>query len=336
MSGEVMNFSWGNFDAIWFVIPLLMGACAVLAYRCMRVRSVVQLLGSVQTRERLLANFSITKVWIKAILFILGLLAISLTLLHPQWNKKDETISQQGRGLIIALDISRSMLARDCMPSRLECAKAKIKELVKRLSCERVGLLLFSGSAFMQCPLTSDYSSFFMFLDQVDAETIASGTTAFDQAILAVLNSYKEMEGRKSKLLVMFTDGEDFSSNLSKIKQRVQDEKIHIFTFGVGTDEGAPIPLFNERGNQIGHMKDKKGNVVISRLNEGILNAVAHDSAGIYIRMAADATDLKTLTSQIQRFEKEKIEDKTFSRVDEQYPYFLIVGFILLMIEWLL
>lgn len=336
MSRIIMNFSWGSFDAIWIVAALLLVSAAIIIYRCMRTQNVVHLLGSAKTRERLLFNFSLFKVWLKAILFIAGLFCIFLTLMHPQWNKKDEVVTQQGRDLIIALDISRSMLAKDCMPSRLECAKTKIKELVKRLSCERVGLLLFSGTAFMQCPLTSDYSSFFLFLDQVDAETIASGTTAFDQAILAALNSYKEMEERKSKLLVMFTDGEDFSSNLSKIKQRVQEEKIHVFTLGVGTTEGAPIPLLDEYGNQKGHMKDKKGLVVISRLNEGILNAVAHDSAGMYIRMTSDATDLKTLVAQIQRFEKEKIEDKTFSRVDEQYPYFLAVGLILLMIEWLL
>lgn len=336
MSGAVMIISWGDLDVLWFVAPLLVLALSVLAYRCIRIQKIVHLLGSAKTRERLLLNFSMPKVWIKAVLFMLGLFSISLTLLHPQWNKKDETVAQQGRDLIIALDISRSMLARDCAPSRLECAKAKIKALVKRLSCERVGLLLFSGTAFMQCPLTSDYSSFFMFLDQVDAETIASGTTAFDQAIIAALNSYKEIEGRKSKLLVLVTDGEDFSSNLSKIKQRVHDENIHVFTFGVGTTEGAPIPLFDERGNQIGHMKDKRGSVVISRLNEGILNAVARDSGGMYIHMTSDATDLKTLVTQIHRFEKEKIEDKTFSHIDEQYPYFLAIGFILLLIEWLI
>jgi Ca-activated chloride channel family protein len=331
-----MNFSWAKIDALWFVLPLLGVAIAVLVYRCICIEKALHLLGSIKTRKRLLFNFSLFKVIIKALLFALGLLAIALTLLHPQWNKKDETVSQQGRDLIIALDISRSMLASDCKPSRLECAKVKIRQLVKQLSCERVGLLLFSGTAFMQCPLTSDYNSFFLFLDQVDAETIASGTTAFDQALTAALNAYKEIEGRKSKLLVMFTDGEDFSSNLSKIKQRVQDEKVHVFTFGVGTPEGAPIPLFNEQGMQIGHMKDKKGSIVISRLNEGILNTVAHDSAGLYIRMTSDNADVKTLINQIHRFEKEKIEDKTFSRVDEQYPYFLIVGLVLLIIEWLL
>jgi Ca-activated chloride channel family protein len=176
-----------------------------------------------------------------------------------------------------------------------------------------------------------------MFLDQVDVETIASGSTAFDQAILAALNTYKSVEGKKTKLLVMVTDGEDFSSNLSKIKQRVRDENMHVFTLGIGTSQVAPIPLFNEQGVQVGHMKDKKGAVVISRLNEGILSAVAHDSGGMYIRMTPhDQSDLNTLTAQIQQFEKEKIEDKLFSRMEEQYPYFLAVGFIALLIEWLL
>lgn len=334
---ELMHISWGNTHAVLYIMPLLVFAISVLVYRCIKTNKAVHLLGSAQTRAKLLSHFSVPKMWTKAVLFGLGLFFIVVTLMHPQWNKKEETVMQKGRDLIIALDISRSMLARDCAPSRLECAKKKIKELVKQLSCERVGLLLFSGTAFMQCPLTSDHSSFFMFLDQVDAETIASGSTAFDQAILATLNAYKDMQERKSKLLVMFTDGEDFSSNLSRIKQRVHDENVHVFTFGIGTVQGAPIPLFDDRGNQIGHMKDKKGSVVISRLNEGILNTMAHDSGGMYIRMTPDsAIDLHTLVAQIHRFEKEKIEDKTFSRVDEQYPYFLAIGFILLLIEWLL
>ena len=331
-----MNIVWAAPGALWYVIGILISVFCIALYRTVRVKNVLPLLGSLNTRKRLLLNFSMKKIWIKMMLFLIGVFAIAVTLLHPQWDKKDEVVTQHGRDLIIALDISRSMLAQDCKPSRLECAKAKIKELVKRLSCERVGLLLFSGSAFMQCPLTSDYSSFYLFLDQVDTETIASGTTAFDQAILAALNVYKDVEGRKSKLLVLFTDGEDFSSNLSKIKQQVQNEKIHVFTLGVGTADGAPIPLFNNQGMQIGHMKDKKGSIVISRLNEGILTNIARDSGGTYIRMTSNDADLKSLVHHIQRFEKEKIEDKSFSRVDEQYPYFLAISFIVLMIEWFL
>ena len=175
-----MNFIWGDLAALWMVIPLVGIAIGIMVYRCMRVASVMHFLGNQQTRNRLLLHFSLPKTIIKAALLVFGFTCVAITLLHPQWNKKDEVVSQQGRDLIIALDISRSMLARDCAPTRLECAKRKIKELVKRLSCERVGLLLFSGTALMQCPLTSDYNSFFMFLDQVDSETIASGSTAFE------------------------------------------------------------------------------------------------------------------------------------------------------------
>jgi Ca-activated chloride channel family protein len=337
ISEAAMNITWANIEAGWIVVSIIIGACVVLVHRIVKVRSAVGLLGSLVTRKRLLVAFSMPKVILKGFLFLFGLCCIALTLMHPQWNIKQEAVAQHARDVIIALDISRSMLATDCVPNRLECAKKKIKDLVKQLSCERVGLMLFSGTAFMQCPLTSDHSSFFMFLDQVDVETIASGSTAFDQAILAALNTYKSVEGKKTKLLVMVTDGEDFSSNLSKIKQRVRDENMHVFTLGIGTSQGAPIPLFNEQGVQVGHMKDKKGAVVISRLNEGILSAVAHDSGGMYIRMTPhDQSDLNTLTAQIQQFEKEKIEDKLFSRMEEQYPYFLAVGFIALLIEWLL
>ena len=168
---------------------------------------------------------------------------------------------------------------------------------------ERVGLLLFSGSAVVQCPLTSDYSAFYMFLDQVDTESIASGTTALDQALYKTIELFSASQSRKNKLVVICTDGEDFSSNLSAIKQKAQEIGLTIFTLGVATTEGAPIPLFNRFGEQIGHQKDEHGAVVISRLNEGILRNLALDAGGVYLHATQDATDIKTIAQKVELFE---------------------------------
>ena len=271
-------------------------------------------------------------------MMLLGVASLFLfvALLRPMWNKKEETVEQEGRDLFIALDISRSMLATDCNPNRLICAKNKIKKLLPMLSSERVGLILFSGSSIIQCPLTTDYGAFMMFLDAIDAETVASGTTALDQAIAKALEAFGAMKDKKNKLLVIFTDGEDFSSNLTTIKRQAIQQGLHIFTVGVGTQEGAPIPLYDPYGKQIGHQLDDKGNVVITHLNEGILRSVAQDSGSIYLSATADDSDLRSLVHAVSSFEKEKIEDKKIAMLEDQYHYFLLVSFICLLLEWIL
>jgi Ca-activated chloride channel family protein len=175
-----------------------------------------------------------------------------------------------------------------------------------------------------------------MFLDAIDVETISSGTTALDQAIVAALQAFKATGSRKNKLLVLFTDGEDFSSNLSGIKQQAVQEGLTIFALGVGTVQGAPIPLYDEQSRPAGHQLDSKGNVVISQLNEGILTTLANDCGGTYLQMTDDGSQLTTLVRQLDHFEKERWEDKKVSRFQEQYGYCCMVAFVCLLIEWML
>lgn len=316
--------------------PILIIALACMIYRLARVKQVVSLLSSPHHSGRILKNFSWARQICKVIFLSIGLVFLFLALARPQWGKKEEKIAQEGRDLFIALDISRSMLAQDCKPNRLACAKAKIKLLVERLSCERVGLILFSGSSFVQCPLTSDYAAFYMFLDQIDVETISSGTTSLDQAIMLTLDTFKTLSNRKNKLLAIFTDGEDFSMQLPRVKEEIKNMGLHIFAIGVGTEQGAPIPLTDERGKQKGHQKDKKGNVVISHLNEQLLASLAQDSGGIYIRMTPDDSDMRALIKKVVSYEKEKFQDKKVSTYQEQYPYFLAISLICFAGEWIL
>jgi len=284
----------------------------------------------------LIKHFSVSKEVLNIILSSIGLLFLFLSLLQPQWNKREEIVQQEGRELFVAIDISRSMLAEDLSPNRLEFAKQKIKKLVNSLKSERVGLVIFSGSTSVQCPLTSDYSALFMFLDQLDVETISSGTTAIDQPIKKVLGVFSSMPTKKNKILVIFTDGEDFSSNLAGVRKEAAKEGLKIFTLGVGTVEGAPIPLIDKEGNKIGHIKDRNGSVVISRLNEGILGALAKETGGVYIKLQDNDNDIRTLVSYVEKFEKEKFEEKKVPTLEEQYPYFLLVSFVCFAFGWLL
>lgn len=330
---RISDIHWATPHNIWTLF--LVGILGFLL--CVRYKKQLQArLALVGKHKNFLRNVSPQKQFLKCVLMFVGVLFLCFALLRPQWDKSEETIIQEGRDLYIALDISRSMLATDCAPNRLHFAKEKIKNLVKKLSCERVGLILFSGSAFVQCPLTSDYGAFYLYLDAVDAELISSGTTALDQAITQALNSFASAPDRKNKLLVLFTDGEDFSHNLNNIKQEATQAGLSIFTFGVGTPEGAPVPLFDAHGKLLGHQKDAQGGVVISRLNEGILSSLSHDAGGSYIRAVETGDDVATFIRAVHAFEKEQLAERKHSRYEDQYHYFLLVSFICFALEWLL
>lgn len=335
MKIEWLGIIWTAAENL-LLLPVIIILLLFIVRYVWRTITVQKILAASSWWQELLPHFSRVRTIGKAFLFSVGLIALFFALLRPATRKKETPIAQEGRDLFIALDISRSMLATDCEPNRLACAKEKIRRLISMFSCERVGLILFSGSALVQCPLTTDYPAFFMFLDQVDVETISSGTTAIDQAIRKALEAFATTPEKKTKLFVLFTDGEDFSSNLIGIKQKAIEMGLNIFTLGVGTPDGAPIPLYDESGKQIGHQLDKQGKVIISRLNEGILHALAHDSGGIYSRCNKDDNELKSLVDKIEAFEKEKFADKKMEILDEQYPYFLLISFICFALEWII
>lgn len=320
----------------WWFFPAIIVALFVLIWAYIKRAKIIALLADPQWQSQLIVHYSAVRALLKVLLFSMALLLLFCALLRPSWHKKEEVVEQEGREILIALDVSRSMLAQDYKANRLEFSKKKIRNLLSALSSERVGLLLFSGSAIVQCPLTTDYSAFYMFLDQVDAESIASGTTALDQALHKTIELFKAAPARKNKLLVVLTDGEDFSSNLSALKQQAQEIGLTIFTLGVATPEGAPIPVLNRRGESIGHQKDEHGAVVISRLNEGILRNLALDAGGTYMQASADDADIQTLAHKVQQFEKERFEDKKVAQLEEQYYYFVGGALICLLLEWVL
>jgi len=334
MTTTLFGITWTTSALIY--CPLLILFFVLVVRKLVRSQKFFATLAHAKWRHHLVKHFSLVRLILKAGLLGLGATGLFLALLHPSWGKKETTVAQQGRDLFIALDISRSMLGQDKKPNRLAYAKEKIKTLVHQLSSERVGLALFAGSSFIQCPLTSDYAAFFMFLDAVGAETVSSGTTALDQVIYKIMQLFQQMPAKKNKLLVIFTDGEDFSSNLADVKQKAHAMGLHIFTIGIGTHQGAPVPIIDDHGNQKGVEKDAKGGVIISRLNEGILKTLARDTGGTYVSSTNDDKDIGQLVRLVESYEKEQLEDKKVSHVEEQYPYIIAVSFLCFVLEWLL
>ncbi len=336
MIKDFAGIRFARFEYFYYCAPILLLVLIVIGYNYYKKSSIINLLIKDKDPSDVFVNYSPYKLIFKSLAFAFGSLFLFIALLRPQWFEREEVLNTQGRDLIIALDVSRSMLAQDFKPNRLEFTKAKIKKLLQYLSCERVGLIIFSGSAMVQCPLTSDYDAFGLFLDQLDVDTIASGGTIIAQALTKALDVHKKKNTKGLTIVTIFTDGEDFSPNLASIAKQVYEEGISLITFGVGTQQGAPIPLLGEQGESIGHQKDEQGKVVISQLNEEVLQHLSTDLGGRYIHCQKNDSDIKQLVKWVNRFEKQELSERKIKKKKDHYQYFAGGALICFLIEWLL
>ncbi|HJM68896.1 MAG TPA: VWA domain-containing protein [Candidatus Babeliales bacterium] len=326
---------WGNISNLWIVF-IAVALCLLRLVVYGQLAVLMRKAGFTFKENKFLLHYSSMRRLLRTLLFCIGTLALGLAFLHPQWGKKEEAVQQQGRDLFILLDVSKSMLAQDMEPSRLEFAKKKIKQLVDRLATDRVALVLFAGRPIVQCPLTQDIEAFKLFLDQTSYETVGSGTTALDVALKKVIEQFERAGNKKSKLAVIFTDGEDFSHNLAAVRQEAQDNGLFIFAQGLGTADGAPIPVYDRQGQKSGVLKDDDGSIVISRLNESLLKNLVTQIGGVYIAPTENQDDVEKIYAKVQRFEKEKFGKRNMAAKQEQYPWFIAVSYICFLLEWIL
>ncbi|MDD5428756.1 MAG: VWA domain-containing protein [Candidatus Omnitrophica bacterium] len=271
----------------------------------------------------------------KAVKMILVTVAAALmvfSLARPQWGFEWKETKMRGLDILIAVDVSKSMLATDVKPNRLERTKLAIKDLVKKLNGDRVGLIAFSGTAFLQCPLTIDYNGFLLTLDDLNINTIPRGGTSISGAIREAINVFKGQD-KKYKTLIIITDGDDLEGDPLNAAKEALDQGMRIYCVGVGTFEGALIPVADERGSR-GWVADKSGNVVKSKLNEELLKSVAISTGGSYVRATQSDFGLVLLYDKsISRLEKRDIEGKMNKQYQERYQYFLVIALIILLVE---
>lgn len=328
----------GLHTALW-AVPWVLLLMVLLLRKDAKARKLIGLLSSPSHRAQLVRNFSYRRMRVRAVLQLLAAALLWCALLRIQYDDGVPSMTlQQGRDVVIAVDISRSMLAADDAPSRLTCAQKKIEELFKRLPTERVALIVFSGSALVQCPLTKDFDTFRLFLNALDVGTLSTGgTTALDSALQAALDLFKQAKQQRNKLLVIFTDGEDFSQNLSSVQQQAQAMQLHVCTVGVGTLAGAPIPEYNAEGVMVGHVHDEDGSIAISRLDETRLKKLAQDLGGLYIRLdTTNNKDIDALVRWVQSFEKEQFGIAQQSLHGETFMYCIAAALLFLIIAWIL
>jgi len=257
------------------------------------------------------------------------------SLARPQLGTRLTLMKREGVDIVIAMDCSLSMLAEDFRPSRLEKAKQEVNGLISRLRGDRVGLVAFAGAAFIQCPLTLDYSAAQMFLDIIDHRLIPQPGTAVGEAIRTSIKAFNQKE-RKYKVLILLTDGEDHDSDPLEAAEEAAAEGIRIYAIGIGSVQGEPIPMRNKRGKITGYKKDEEDNVVVSKLDETTLQKIALITGGKYYHATSGEMELDKIYDDISKMEKKELEGKLMTQYEDRYQIFLFLSILLLTVEFLI
>ena len=301
-----------------------------------RRRKALGQIGDLDIVLRLMESFSEKARRWKYALVLLGSAFLILALARPQWGKKMELVKREGLDIIVAIDVSASMLAADMPPSRLAKAKSETAGLIDLLKGDRIGLVVFAGEAFVQCPLTMDYSAAKMFLADIDYGSVPQPGTALGEAIRRAAAAFVEKE-RKHKVLIAITDGEDTQeSDPMAAAEEAKKAGIVMYTIGVGTPAGEPIPVRNAAGQVEGYKKDDEGQVVMSRLDEAGLQEAALKTGGKYYRATAGELELDKIFDDISKMERKELTGQFMARWEERFRWFLAAAFALLGVEFLL
>lgn len=283
--------------------------------------------------RRLTPNASLSRrVW-KWVLFLLFFLFMTVALVRPRFGVKMEMVERRGVDVMVALDVSRSMLARDVTPNRIDRAKHEIGKLIGLLKGDRVGLVIFAGESYVQCPLTLDYGTANMFLEAVSTDWIGAQGTALADAIEQATTAFRSKD-RKDKVLIVLSDGESHEGDAKKAAAEAAKEGVRIYTIGLGSESGVPIPLSRAGGN-VTYKKDTNGDLVLTKLNSVVLEKVALEGNGKYFH-AGTNLNLSKIYEEIAKMEKRDLGLNRVSVYKERYQVFLALALVFLLLEFFL
>lgn len=325
-------FRFGNIEYLWglLIIPLL--SLFFIWSRIARKRALKRF-GQEDILGQLMPFSSKNRPVFKFMVLMLALAFFIVGIARPQFGSKLKTVKREGVELVIALDVSNSMMAEDIQPNRLERAKRAISRLVDRLKDDKIGLIVFAGDAYTQLPITSDYNSAKLFLNSVNTQIVPKQGTAIGAAINLAMRSFTP-GGEANKAIVIITDGENHEDDAVSAAQAAVKNGILVHTIGMGLLSGSPIPVL--RNGQTDYLKDREGNVVVTKLNEQMLEQIAAAGEGIYVRANNAQIGLNALFNEINEMEKEEMESRTYSEYDDQFQYFFAVGLFLLLLEFII
>lgn len=279
-------------------------------------------------------NVSKTLPIIKFTLYALAMVSLLIGLANLQFGTKVEEVKREGIDLMIALDVSNSMLAEDLSPNRLERSKRAIFQLIQKLHNDRLGIIVFAGDAYVQLPITTDYSSAKLFLETIGTDIVPTQGTSIGAAINLAMESF-DFENGTSKSIIVITDGENHEDDAKEAASEASAKDVLVHTIGMGSEKGGPIPVY-KNGAQIDFRKDNQGNTVVTKLNETMLKEIAAAGNGSYVRASNANAGLGIVMEEIDKMEKKEFGSKSFKDYEDRFQIFLIISLILIIIEYFL
>jgi Ca-activated chloride channel family protein len=269
---------------------------------------------------------------------LVGLILLVIAASQPQCGTKTVQAKRYGMDVVIALDASNSMLARDVKPSRIDRAKLELSGLIDRLGGDRVGIVVFAGDAFVQCPLTTDYAAAKLFLRSISPRALPQQGTALAEALKTAGALFENGDaGTRSaagRAVVVITDGEDHEGEVDEEAKKLADAGVRIFTVGVGSKSGEPIPVEDKDGRVVGYKRDRQGQTVMTRLNEEGLIAIAEATSGKYVHSSSGDIGVGEVTEELARMNKAEFETRLTVQYDDRFEYFAWPGFLLVAVGW--
>jgi Ca-activated chloride channel family protein len=325
-------FRFANPDYLYLLL-LLPAMILLFLFNEFRKRKSLKKLGNPIFVERLLPEMSKIRPLIKYLFLLLAVAAGVLILARPQFGSKIEEVKKEGVEVIIALDVSNSMLAADIQPDRLTRAKQAISRLVDNLENDKIGLIVFAGDAYTQIPITTDYVSAKMFLTTISPEMVPKQGTAIGAAINLGLRSFTPGEG-KSKAMIIITDGENHEDDPVLAAGEASKQGVVIHTIGIGSTEGVPVPVIS--GGKRDYLKDSDGHIVITKLDEEILKKIAISTGGNYVRASNSNIGLDEIFSSIRKMKKEELASTMYTEYNDQFQIFTVICLFFLFFDFII
>ncbi|MDG2138859.1 MAG: VWA domain-containing protein [Flavobacteriales bacterium] len=322
---------YDNIEYLYLLLLIPIIILAIIIYSRWQKRSIKKF-GDSQLIEQLMQSHSNIRKKIKHILFILSITLLIIGLSNPQIGTKMEEVKREGVDLMIAIDLSYSMMAQDIKPNRLERAKQAISRLIDKLEGDRIGLVVFAGEAYVQLPITTDYSAAKLFLSTVNTSIVPTQGTKIGNAIDLCVNSF-DNENAQSKAIIIITDGEAHDEEAISSAKLAQENGIYIHTLGMGLTKGGPIPIYNKYGSTSEFRKDREGNTIITKLNEPMLQEIAQVGMGTYVRANNSKSGLSILFDEINKMEKKEIGTMIFTDYKDRFQIFIGMSLFLLILN---
>ena len=319
-------------EKIWFwvlgIIPIVLLIFLLLQFWKYRTQKKF---ANKSMFKKLSPNTSLFKSVLKVVILCLAVACLAIALVNPKIGTKLETVKREGVDIVFAVDVSKSMLAEDVAPNRLEKAKQLVTQIINNLGSDRVGIIAYAGKAFPQLPITTDYASAKMFLQSMNTDMMSSQGTAINEAI-NLAKTYYDDDGQTNRVLIIISDGEDHSNVSANVAEEAAEEGIRIYTIGVGDAKGGPIPE-KRNGIILNYKKDNNGETVITRLDEATLKTIAEEANGVYINGNRTSVVVDEIRDILNKMDKTEFEAKQFADFESQFQWFLGAGLFLLFID---